>query len=259
VGVAVEASGKILISNNQAKSVVRVDSLTGAVTTLTSGGSLKEPFQITVVKAQPKFLASTGSMAFRNVSPGSAKTDSMTVTNTGAAPLYIVSVAADSIQFSVAPTSAVIPVSGSTTFYVTYTPTSDDTIHSRIVFTHNAYHSPVYVNVVGSGNVLGVQEHSGNLPKQFALYANYPNPFNPATTFAFDIPAQAYVTIKVYTILGAEAATLVNHQQYEPGKFFQRFGSSNLSSGVYFYEMVGEPVNQAIPAFRSVRKMLMIK
>jgi hypothetical protein len=117
----------------------------------------------------------------------------------------------------------------------------------------------VYVNVVGSGNVLGVQEHSGNLPKQFALYANYPNPFNPATTFAFDIPAQAYVTIKVYTILGAEAATLVNHQQYEPGKFFQRFGSSNLSSGVYFYEMVGEPVNQAIPAFRSVRKMLMIK
>ena len=42
------------------------------------------------------------------------------------------------------------------------------------------------------------------LPKQFALYQNYPNPFNPSTTISYDLPANDFVTLKIYDVLGNE-------------------------------------------------------
>ncbi|SVA46242.1 uncharacterized protein METZ01_LOCUS99096, partial [marine metagenome] len=43
-----------------------------------------------------------------------------------------------------------------------------------------------------------------NLPTQFALYENYPNPFNPVTTIRFDVPEVSDVNITVYNLLGKQ-------------------------------------------------------
>jgi hypothetical protein len=52
--------------------------------------------------------------------------------------------------------------------------------------------------------------HSGDIPAEFALGPNYPNPFNPSTTFVVDLPEAADVRLEVVDILGRSVATLLN-------------------------------------------------
>ena len=79
------------------------------------------------------------------------------------------------------------------------------------------------------------------LPEQYLLSQNFPNPFNPSTKIKFTIPDVGtalikFVQIKVYDILGSEIATLVNEEK-PAGNYEVEFDGSNLSSGVYFYRM----------------------
>ncbi len=96
--------------------------------------------------------------------------------------------------------------------------------------------------------ITGVENnYDNNVPAQFKLYQNYPNPFNPVTKIKFSIPQTdspllggargGLTTLKVYDILGNEAAILVNEQK-EPGIYEVIFDASNLSSGVYYYRII---------------------
>jgi hypothetical protein len=99
-------------------------------------------------------------------------------------------------------------------------------------------------------------------PVAYMLYQNYPNPFNPTTTIRFDLPQQAVVTLKIYNILGQEVATLFNRQQMDNGTQEVQFDASRLASGVYFYRMIAEGMNDdgmKTSTFMTVKKMLMIK
>jgi hypothetical protein len=96
------------------------------------------------------------------------------------------------------------------------------------------------------------------IPKEFALYTNFPNPFNPVTKIKFDIPASSLthgerqgVRLVIYDILGKEIATLVN-QQLKPGIYEIEWDASNYPSGVYFYKLITED-------FTETRKMVLIK
>jgi hypothetical protein len=77
------------------------------------------------------------------------------------------------------------------------------------------------------------------VPKEFGLSSNYPNPFNPVTNFRFSIPeenntqADRHVILKIYDVLGNEAAVLVNEVK-QPGNYVIQFNGSGFASGVYF-------------------------
>ena len=93
-------------------------------------------------------------------------------------------------------------------------------------------------------------------PESFALYANYPNPFNPTTTISYDLPEQAQVTLSVYDLLGKKIKTLVNQSQDAGDKTAVWDGTDELgrtvSAGVYLYQIqAGE--------FTQTRKMLLLK
>jgi len=65
----------------------------------------------------------------------------------------------------------------------------------------------------GAGLVTSVRPRpEPAIPNDFALYPNYPNPFNPSTTFKFHLPKAEYVTIKIYSITGEKVETLVEGQ-----------------------------------------------
>ncbi|NCS82685.1 MAG: T9SS type A sorting domain-containing protein, partial [Ignavibacteria bacterium] len=68
----------------------------------------------------------------------------------------------------------------------------------------------------------------------YSLESNYPNPFNPTTSFSYSIKEMGLVTLKIFDVLGREVSVLVNEIK-EPGKYSINFDASELSSGVYIY------------------------
>ncbi|MBS1516472.1 MAG: T9SS type A sorting domain-containing protein [Bacteroidetes bacterium] len=89
------------------------------------------------------------------------------------------------------------------------------------------------------------------IPAGFSLSQNYPNPFNPSTTINFDIPEDGKVSLKMYDMSGKEVSTLVNEIK-TAGYYSVSFNASNLSSGIYFYELNSGN-------FNSVKKMMLVK
>jgi len=89
------------------------------------------------------------------------------------------------------------------------------------------------------------------LPKEFALFQNFPNPFNPVTTLSYDLPRDSRVILKLFNLLGEEMITLVNEDQ-KGGHKSIIWDASDFASGVYFYRIQASD-------FVSVRKMLLLK
>lgn len=77
-------------------------------------------------------------------------------------------------------------------------------------------------------------------PEQFALAQNYPNPAQPATTIAFQLAQAAFVTLKIFDVVGREVAMLVA-ADLPAGKYERIVRMDAMPSGVYFYRLqVGE-------------------
>ncbi len=72
------------------------------------------------------------------------------------------------------------------------------------------------------------------IPKVFGLNQNYPNPFNPTTTISFTLAQDGYTTLKIYSVLGKEVATLVSGEMKAGVYHTVAFDGSAFSSGVYF-------------------------
>jgi len=73
----------------------------------------------------------------------------------------------------------------------------------------------------------------------YALFKNYPNPFNPSTTIDFQIPKREFVDIIIYNILGQEI-TRLKSEYLNPGTYsvdWQAKDKSGIpvSSGIYIY------------------------
>ena len=75
-------------------------------------------------------------------------------------------------------------------------------------------------------------------PKEFRLYPNYPNPFNPFTTISYDLSEEGYVVLSIYNMRGEKVATLMQGNQ-EAGSYQMNWDGINqngeiVSSGIYF-------------------------
>ncbi|GAB4337063.1 MAG: hypothetical protein Kow0037_19300 [Calditrichia bacterium] len=96
-----------------------------------------------------------------------------------------------------------------------------------------------------------------NLPKNYYLFHNFPNPFNPVTEIKFSIPEPDKVTLEIYNILGQRIKKLINKIPYDAGNHSITWDATNefgqtVSSGVYFYRLTTEK-------FRGQKKMLFIQ
>jgi hypothetical protein len=82
----------------------------------------------------------------------------------------------------------------------------------------------------------GVEDKRELNPANFTLEQNYPNPFNPSTNIEFALPKPAFVTFKIYNLLGEEVATLVAEKR-EVGIHRLNWDARALASGVYVYRL----------------------
>ncbi|MBI3189391.1 MAG: T9SS type A sorting domain-containing protein [Ignavibacteriales bacterium] len=98
-------------------------------------------------------------------------------------------------------------------------------------------------------------------PAEFKLEQNYPNPFNPMTTVQFELQVPSKVTLKVYNLLGQEVATILNDVDFEEGVQAVGIDATNFSSGVYFYKLEANGLDEdgLQHSFKNVKKMTLIK
>ncbi len=105
---------------------------------------------------------------------------------------------------------------------------------------------------VGTQVVTSVEHAPSNVPATFNLKQNFPNPFNPSTTIAFDMPAQSHVSLKIYNVLGQEVAVLIDEVR-QAGNQKVTFDASRLASGIYLYRLASNN------GFAKTMKMLLLK
>ena len=101
------------------------------------------------------------------------------------------------------------------------------------------------------GSPTAIDTKGNSKPKQFTLYQNTPNPFNPSTTIRFDLPESGDVSLKVYTLLGAEVKTLI-HGKMSVGEHQVQWNTIDQPSGVYL-------VRLEAGGFVQTRKMVVMK
>jgi len=104
--------------------------------------------------------------------------------------------------------------------------------------------------------VVGIGGDETQIPQEFALEQNFPNPFNPTTTIKYQLPKTADVTIAIYNLLGQKVRTLVKERK-EPGYYQVEWNGLNyhgvrVATGLYIYRI------QAADFVLS-KKMLMLK
>jgi hypothetical protein len=75
-----------------------------------------------------------------------------------------------------------------------------------------------------------------NIPTEYSLSQNFPNPFNPSTVIKYGLPAQSHVVLEVFDIMGQRVALLVNEMQ-DPGFHEVQFEREGLASGLYLYRI----------------------
>jgi len=84
-------------------------------------------------------------------------------------------------------------------------------------------------------------------------------PFNLSTTIEFALPKSAFVTLKVYNLLGEEVATLVAEQR-SAGIHKLNWDARGLASGVYLYRLeAANPSTRSGQSFMAVKKMHLLR
>jgi hypothetical protein len=90
-----------------------------------------------------------------------------------------------------------------------------------------------------------------DLPSQFDLFQNSPNPFNPTTSIRYAVSNKIFVSLKVYDVLGKEIKTLVSEDKF-PGTYEVSFDGQTLASGIYICTLTaGE--------FSASKKLVLVK
>jgi hypothetical protein len=99
--------------------------------------------------------------------------------------------------------------------------------------------------------ITSVEQTTNNVPKEFRLEQNFPNPFNPSTTIQFALPQRSRVTVMLFDILGRQVATLVD-EELETGVHKVVFDAKELANGMYFYRIRAE-------GFVETKKLILLK
>jgi photosystem II stability/assembly factor-like uncharacterized protein len=99
----------------------------------------------------------------------------------------------------------------------------------------------VYRKVITT-QVVGNQ--TAEIPLDFIIFPNYPNPFNDQTHIDFQVPVHSHVRLKIYNVLGQEVKTLEN-RYFNKGLYRIIWDGKNdkgqsVGSGIYLCNLEGE-------------------
>lgn len=109
----------------------------------------------------------------------------------------------------------------------------------------------IVISTFNSGSNRYLLKVASDVPEEFALKPNYPNPFNPVTTIPFDLNEPTQVRIEIFNTTGRRVAVLTD-QRYPAGTYAIPFDASGYASGIYLYRITTE-------FNRETRSMVLLK
>lgn len=123
----------------------------------------------------------------------------------------------------------------------------------QLTYTYDATSNPLSRSLT---RIDRTSTEGDELPLVYALHANYPNPFNPMTVVAYQVPEAIQVRLDIFNVLGQRVYTLVNAEQV-PGRYEVVWNGRDdtrqaMASGVYLYRMQAG-------TFVETRTMLLVK
>ncbi len=133
-----------------------------------------------------------------------------------------------------------------------------DSTYTRTVVEAKANPHRAFMRVLSSdGLTTSISNDRVIIPTDFVLNANYPNPFNPSTTFSFTLPLDKRISVRIYDMTGRLVRTLINDEHYAQGTHsvdWNGLGDSGLAvaSGQYIYTLEWGQ-------FRHARRMVLVK
>ena len=89
------------------------------------------------------------------------------------------------------------------------------------------------------------------IPTDFELNQNFPNPFNSSTIITFTLPVRSSTKLEIFDVLGSSMKVLVNSELGE-GKHKYNFDGKGLASGIYYYTL-------SAGTYKKTRKMIYLK
>ena len=152
------------------------------------------------------------------------------------------------IWVSVSPLSGMVPAQSSTdvslTFITNDFPEGDFWASLQIESNdpdEGIYILPIHMIVSA---VTGLEDLTMEIPKEFQLFQNSPNPFNPTTVINYHLPKASQVDLVVYNMLGQRIKTLVSGRQ-DARQYKIRWDGTNdqgakVASGIYIYQLRSE-------------------
>ena len=108
----------------------------------------------------------------------------------------------------------------------------------------------------GSSNIDLKVDFSKNIPNNYVLHQNFPNPFNASTRIRYDLPMTSIVNITIHDMMGKRVRNY-NLLTQEPGKKEIIWNGDNnqgknISAGIYLYSIEAGK-------FKQTRKMVLLK
>ncbi len=98
---------------------------------------------------------------------------------------------------------------------------------------------------------VGISDDIKEIPTNFVLHQNYPDPFNPSTTIEYTIARPEFITLRIFNVLGEQITTMVAEQQ-APGKYKVQWLADDFTSGIYFYRLTAGN-------FSETKKLVLLK
>ncbi len=181
---------------------------------------------------------------------------SYTISNYGVDTLRISDISCTASEFITDTTLLTILPGESYTDTLRFNPQTEGAISAYLVITSNISSSPDSFTITGTAIPATSVDQFVKLPERFDVSRNYPNPFNPTTSFQYVLPHSTPVKVIVYNLQGKTVKTLVNTIQ-NSGTYTAVWDATNnvgqtVPSGIYLYRI--EASGQVLS-----RKMLLMK
>ena len=139
-------------------------------------------------------------------------------------------------------------------YYIVETyPTDSTSVRTIVPDSTKAYTNRAFLRIFsGRGMSTNITEDRIVLPQDYVLEPNYPNPFNPSTTFSFTLPIDKRVSVLIYDVTGRLIRTLIDEESYVQGTHSVTWNGVDdarmpVASGQYFYVLRYGNFQQARP------------